>query len=919
MKITYIKLENFIGIYAGTGRKILEIDFEKKNNNKIIMLLGKNGSGKTVLLSSLTPMRSNNDERDNFIIEGENGYKEVHITNNKDKFIIKHFYGKSSTKNKSFITKNGTELNENGNIRSFNEILFNELGLDDDFFRVGRLGSNITNFIDLKTAERKKFINKFIPNIDDYLEAFDIVKEKFSNLSRDIKVLKNQLDKFGDIEILNQNKEEFEKEISNINSLIDSIKEKRINILNRFKVVNKSIQEKVGIEEENDVKKFVDNLETKINKMENEINTVNNIISNIYSKYSKLESYTLEEIIKNKAIEEDLIERTPKYIEANKNERQEYQDKLNQLYNKEQLTKNKLNSLLVEDIEGINNIIETKKNELNIIKTSFDNLNINEKLLEIIENRSYALIYQRAIELFKEGIQTIKSLYTEEDITLAYTNYEKNLETLETIRKDIDDLGEERKQISMEISNIMNNTKLLDILDKRPKDCTDNTCPFIRNAYDYKENEFSKLESLNVKESSLSNQISSLKDKENQFSALCMIYKEIKDVLNKFLNSDKNDNIKKFINIILPETVNNPLEMIFNYSSLSLDKINVDNIIKYYDYENDIKTLEDTINKYNDKVESAKIALETYDYLQTELKTIEIDKREFNDKITLLNEEYEALNKKLSVANAKLKIFNDLYISITNKNILTEKYDKIINSKKDIEDFIKERSIMSKELDEFNNSLSNYESNINILNNKYENAKKSLYLANDIIGRINEIEGNFDNIKMIKEALDPKCGIPLIFIDNYLKDIAKRANELLSIAYNGQFMINFEVTSSDFFIKVIKADGTVLKDISEASQGEMSLTNISLSLAMIEKMIKKYNIIYLDEIDCTLSTENRRMFIQLLENQISKLNIEQVFIISHNNEFHTYPVDLILLKDNDADIHNKEFMEGKNIIFNIND
>ena len=41
MKITYIKLENFIGIYAGTGRKILEIDFEKKNSNKIIMLLEK--------------------------------------------------------------------------------------------------------------------------------------------------------------------------------------------------------------------------------------------------------------------------------------------------------------------------------------------------------------------------------------------------------------------------------------------------------------------------------------------------------------------------------------------------------------------------------------------------------------------------------------------------------------------------------------------------------------------------------------------------------------------------------------------------------------------------------------------------------------------------------------------------------------
>ena len=131
------------------------------------------------------------------------------------------------------------------------------------------------------------------------------------------------------------------------------------------------------------------------------------------------------------------------------------------------------------------------------------------------------------------------------------------------------------------------------------------------------------------------------------------------------------------------------------------------------------------------------------------------------------------------------------------------------------------------------------------------------------------------------------------------------------------FQIKFEITESDFFIMVYKNDGTYLKDIIEASQGEVSLTNISLSLSMIEKMMNEYNILYLDEVDATLSTQNRRLFMELVEKQIKELNIEQVFVISHNNEFYASNVDLILLKDNDVDKNDKDIMNNKNIIFDI--
>ena len=49
----------------------------------------------------------------------------------------------------------------------------------------------------------------------------------------------------------------------------------------------------------------------------------------------------------------------------------------------------------------------------------------------------------------------------------------------------------------------------------------------------------------------------------------------------------------------------------------------------------------------------------------------------------------------------------------------------------------------------------------------------------------------------------------------------------------------------------------------------------------------------LDEIDGALDTRNREKFIEILENQIKRINSEQNFLITHNSMFSSYPVDII--------------------------
>ena len=54
MRIKRLKLKNFASIYAGMSLKEIDIDFTKCQND-ITLLVGKNGSGKTSILSNLHP------------------------------------------------------------------------------------------------------------------------------------------------------------------------------------------------------------------------------------------------------------------------------------------------------------------------------------------------------------------------------------------------------------------------------------------------------------------------------------------------------------------------------------------------------------------------------------------------------------------------------------------------------------------------------------------------------------------------------------------------------------------------------------------------------------------------------------------------------------------------------------------------
>ena len=163
-----------------------------------------------------------------------------------------------------------------------------------------------------------------------------------------------------------------------------------------------------------------------------------------------------------------------------------------------------------------------------------------------------------------------------------------------------------------------------------------------------------------------------------------------------------------------------------------------------------------------------------------------------------------------------------------------------------------------------------------------------------------KLELEYEDIDTLRMALSPNTGLPVLFLQIYLNRCIMTINQLLGVAYDDLEINDFIINDKEFRIPYIKK-GLVVPDITYASQGERSFLSLALSLALIIQTLDKYNIMLLDEVDATLDTKNRRHFIEILEKLIVRTNSEQIFMITHNNMFDNYPVDIVMTGDVDID------------------
>ena len=183
MKIKSLRLKNFLLIKSGMDKDEIFLDFSSLPY-LITLLVGQMGSGKTTILGHLQPGPSFGtlDDRNQLpdIIEGKNGLKEIIYDVDGHEIKCQHTYTwtKDHHAVKSYISKDGVELNPNGNQSSFRELEEIELGINANYLRLIRIGPNVSNLINLSAADRKAFMADLLSNVDIYMIIYkDIVEQ----------------------------------------------------------------------------------------------------------------------------------------------------------------------------------------------------------------------------------------------------------------------------------------------------------------------------------------------------------------------------------------------------------------------------------------------------------------------------------------------------------------------------------------------------------------------------------------------------------------------------------------------------------------------------------------------------------------------------------------------------------------------
>lgn len=173
MKITYIKLVNFKFMPHLDGSV-----FEHKFDEKVTMIAGCNGSGKSSLLNELTPLPSDKNSY------WKHGYKEIHITKeNKQYVLISDF--REGTKYQFLV--DGEEQNASNNVTTQRELAFFHFNMTPV---IHEILTDKETFTGMSLAARKKLFSLITNiNIDTVLDNYNSLKEELKNNEA---VLKNQ-------------------------------------------------------------------------------------------------------------------------------------------------------------------------------------------------------------------------------------------------------------------------------------------------------------------------------------------------------------------------------------------------------------------------------------------------------------------------------------------------------------------------------------------------------------------------------------------------------------------------------------------------------------------------------------------------------------------------------------------------------
>lgn len=874
MKLLSIRLENYIGIYNGRGDNILEVDLSQSTSN-IVIIRGSNGSGKSTLLKALSPLQDDNTA----IIPGMEGKKTLRYLYNGEVYEILYVHpvkndgSRGQVKMQVYKGMNRVELNPTWNVTSGKDIIFDLFNLDANFLTLSQLSSEDRGLADKKPAERKKFVNSIINGIEVYNNMYKVITKKYSTFKNMINTISSKIRQIGNIEELNARFINISKQVEDVSSerdkaVIEASKiDAEIGILTR----DNNLEEYYKINEE--IRDNIDYISASksqvIDLSKGELSSENlyelkDIIDNsLYTFDKDISKWKSEEAVANAKIESISREKedTFKSLQTKITKRGTL---LDGGFSDSDLSLYKDTKAKIAELE----------NDINSLNSSIKNLSEAEALVN-------------AMEMI---VPVLDSLYNGLDATTKKEKYDFVKTTLDNDGKYVDqtvELSRTYNEVSRTVGELESEVLAYEILfDKakslalRPKECKIDDCSFVKEAIEASSKHPEKR--INDINKEISESKTLLKSLEKDIES----YKELYDFNKRFTNL--HGMVLSFRKLLEKSPVDYIIDPYQLLASLDhMEKLMIDlNQIR------GIFNIITTKSNYEEIIESLKEPAAKYEANKALIDELDSDIASLKDKLTTIDNqlmaEKDAISETvtdISLTEFKIEVYTkckSLVDECIGLDVRNEELQSQINSLSDIALKVKTLDTRMAEAKSRADRLNN---DLNAILNERDKIASNKTLLEDYIRDLDLYNKNFSILETIRYYLSPTTGIQTVFMRTYMGNIILKANELLSLIFNGQFIIQpFVINEAEFRIPCL-GNGLVNDDISSMSTSQICMISMILSFAILSNSSTDYNILKLDEIDGGLDTENRIQFIGLLKQLITMVGCEQCFLISHNMEY----------------------------------
>lgn len=871
MRYLRARFTGYIGFYNGMGLDVVDIDFSRCMYN-IVLICGANGTGKSTLenalnifpdpSSSFTP---NKDAEKYLVLRDESNIYEIQIISASD---LKG--GRKTTK--AYIKKNNIELNSNGNVSSYKDIIFSEFELDNNYISLSKLSNDDRGLGDKKPAERKRFASNIIDNLEVYNNIYKTLNKKSLVYKSQLNTLHTKIQNIGI-------KENLETNLANLRNKESAMNKQMMDLNNSIVAIQakNSIDESEAIkiqnlnQQLNDAKEAMDQLMNHINIMANRMKIS---FDDIGSKYDK---------------DRELLNVYETKLESIKADWKGKSNRLASVSESIATMEAQINSSEFDD--SISSRYKGSNDKIKEIQKSISELPIPPlpDMYLLYKFNTFCCKFIESIDVFFDNMKpsdiefVVHNNITDE--ISKYTNQQnKIMLEVDSVKDDIAKVRDDMNQVSA--------------FSSKPKDCKINDCPFISAGYKIikdlnGEHIEDRLISLHTKLEDLSKSITDTQQLIDYCNS--MISKSTQYQSIRALVSDNSDAISLFD----PDLLSNLDDMLINTNT--------------FGFERDHQVIIDAINLY--------LMLESE---QKTNKELEIQYKSFSDKIQLINSNKAIIEKmklerdELIADINSLKSEIDNYESLINQlntNIVNEaeysrfvdnynEQKKIYNDAKSKLDEYSEKAAKATEdlskIQEMRSKIDELSALLKPVMQGISTISGQLTLIDSYYKEYNEYKQQYDMIEVIKKYCSPTGGgIQTLFMQIYMAKTLDLSNQLLGMLFNGEYqLMEFVINESEFRIPFV-GNGLPVDDISSGSSSQIAIMGMIINLVLLHQASTKFNIARLDEIDGPLDTNNRLGFVNTLYNLIQMLGIEQLFLISHSIEADTSSVDIIKFKYNE--------------------